>query len=124
MIWDIFNECANIGHVKAHKNAILSLCWSKDSSLVFTASADKTIGITDVETGKKSKKVVAHDDIVNSVDAITKGVVILASGSDDNTIKLWDIREKDPSTTLTTKYPVFSVCFNDVGDRLFSAGTC
>lgn len=123
MLWDIFNNCSNTGHVKAHKNAILSLCWSKDSSTVFTASADKTIGVTDVETGKKSKKLIGHEDVVNTVDSVTKGFVQLASGSDDNTIKLWDSRERDASVTIQTKYPVLSVCFNDVGDRLFSAGT-
>lgn len=124
MIWDIFGNCANICHLRAHKNAILSLCWSSDSSMIFTSSADKTIGVTDVETCKKSKKLTGHTEIVNSVDAVTRGEVQLASGSDDCTIKLWDIREKEAHSTLTTKYPVLSVCYNDLGDRLFTAGRC
>lgn len=123
MLWSIFNNCANIGHLRAHKNAVLSLCWSKDCTSIFTSSADKTVGVTDAETCKKVKKFVGHNEIVNSVDAVTKGVVILASGSDDNTIKLWDTREKEAAATLQSKYPILSVCFNDVGDRLFSSGT-
>lgn len=122
LIWDIFGNCANIGHLRAHKNAILSLCWSSDSSMIFTSSADKTLGVTDVETCKKSKKMTGHTEIVNTVDAVSRGEVQLASGSDDCTIKLWDVREKEAHSTLTTKYPVLSVCYNDLGDRLFTSG--
>ena len=123
MVWDVFNDCRNSLHIRGHKNAILDLKWSSDSSQLFTASADKTVGVFDIEGGKKVKKFLGHEEIVNSVDVCNKGAIIIASGSDDSTIRIWDSREKDPAATLAQKYPVLSVCFNLIGDKLYSSGT-
>lgn len=122
MIWDIFNNCLNTACIRGHKNAILDLKWAKDSSQVFTASADRTIGVFDVEAGKKVKKFQGHTEVVNCVDSCNRGFVLLASGSDDSSVKLWDSREKEASVTMQTKYPVISTCFNSIGDRLYTSG--
>ncbi len=122
MVWDLFNDCRNSLHIRGHKNAILDLKWSSDSSQLFTASADKSVGVFDVEGGKKVKKFLAHEEIVNCVDVCNKGAIMIASGSDDSTIRIWDSRDKDPAATLGQKYPVLSVCFNLIGDKLYSSG--
>lgn len=122
MLWEVFNNCANIAHIRVHKNAVLDLKWSHDSSSIFTCSADKTVAVTDVETRKRSVRLQGHQEIVNSVDCRTKGNVIVASGGDDCMAKVWDLRSKEAVINIQTKYPVLSVCFNDIGDKLFSSG--
>lgn len=122
MLWDVFNSCSNTAHIKMHKNAILDMAFTKDCSQLFTASADKTLGQLDLESLKKVKKFTGHTEIVNCLDVFTKGALMMASGSDDSDIRLWDSREKESSATLSTKYPVLSLCFDDIGDRLFTSG--
>lgn len=121
-LWEVFNTCANIASIRAHKNAILDLKWAHDSSSIFTCSADKTVAVTDFETRKRSLRLAGHQEIVNSVDCRTKGNVIIASGGDDCFAKIWDTRSKEAVINIQTKYPVLSVCFNDMGDKLFTSG--
>lgn len=122
MLWDIFEDCTNLVKLKAHKNAVLDLKWARDSSQFFTASADKTVGVFDFETYKKTKRFSGHTEVVNTVDAVTHGVPVIASGSDDGSVKLWDLREKEAVQSLPSEYPVLTVALNDIGDRLFAGG--
>jgi Prp8 binding protein len=39
-LWDIYNNCTNIGILGSHKNAILDVAWSSDAVRMYTASAD------------------------------------------------------------------------------------
>jgi Prp8 binding protein len=123
MLWEVFNSCANIANIRVHKNAILDMKWGHDSSSIFTCSADKTVAITDVETKKRTVRLTGHQEIVNSVDCRTKGNVIVASGGDDSIAKIWDPRSKEAVINIQAKYPILSVCFNDIGDKLFTSGS-
>ena len=122
MLWDIYNECRNFSVIKGHKNAILDMKWSNDDSQILTASADKTIGMFDISTERKTKKFTGHEAIVNSIDVSRRGLEMIASVSDDASIKLWDSRYKEAIHTFETDFPVLSVCFNDTADRLYTSG--
>lgn len=121
-LWDIYNKCRNFSVIRGHKNAVLDMKWSNDDTQIITASADKTVGMFDITTEKKTKKFVGHEAVVNSIDVSKRGLEIIASVSDDNTIKLWDSRYKDPIHTFDTDFPVLSVSFNETADRLFTSG--
>jgi Prp8 binding protein len=108
--------------LKGHSNAILDVKWSSDNECLLSASADKTIALWDAQTGERLKKFVGHLAVVNSCALTNRGIRLLASGSDDSSIKLWDARVKRCSHTIPSNFPVTSVCFSLDNMRLFSAG--
>lgn len=122
LVWDIYNKCTNTMALKGHKNAILDLRWSYDSSKIYTASADKTVSAWDVETQKRQKRFKGHSSFVNCCDTVRRGLDFIISGSDDNTLRLWDIRDKNFVSEFHSKYPVLSVAFNDSADKVYSGG--
>ncbi|NCR18128.1 MAG: hypothetical protein GPJ22_12855 [Microcystis aeruginosa LL13-03] len=54
-----------------------------------SGSADNTIKLWNLETGKEIRTLKGHDNLVNSVSFSPDGKT-LASGSVDKTIKLWN----------------------------------
>lgn len=70
----------------------------------------------------KRKNVSGHAGIVNSVHPARRGEPLVASASDDNTIKLWDTRRKGPIDDLKCKYQMTAVSFNDTSDQVICAG--
>jgi len=56
--------------------------------MIFTASADKTCGVYDVQTGERIKRFKGHTSIVNSCSPARRGPELLASGSDDGSVKV------------------------------------
>jgi len=61
---------------------------------------------------------------VNSCDSARRGPQMIASVSDDCTIKVWDPRKRggDAVTTFNNNYQVMSVCFNDTADQVITGG--
>ena len=104
LLWDVFNNCTNIHIFKGHKNAILDLHWSPDGTKLYTASADKSVTVWDVESMKRLKKMTGHTSFVNSCHPARRGLDLIISGSDDNTIKVWDLRVKTFVESLDDKY--------------------
>jgi len=49
-----------------------------------------------------------HTDKINCFEILEEG--LLASGSSDNTIKIWDMDTQKEEKTLQNKYIVNSVC--------------
>lgn len=95
---------------------------SVTGSQIFSCSADRTLGIWDVEAGERVRRWKGHNLVVNSCQVARRGPEMVVSGSDDGLIKLWDSRSKDAVTTLEDKYQVTSVVFSDAGDAIFSGG--
>ncbi len=63
-------------------------------------------------------KVIGHSDCVRAVSWSPDGS-ILASGSDDKTIKLWDAQNGNVNSTLSGhKSIVCSVCFSPSGTKI------
>jgi len=69
-----------------HKGAVLDLHWSRDSRIVFSASADMMLASWDTETGQRLRRHMGHEEIINSLDVSRRGEEILVSGSDDGYI--------------------------------------
>lgn len=66
--------------------------WTADGTRLFTASADKTIQMWDMETYLPLKKFKGHTSYVNACDTTKRGSELLVSGGDEGNTKLWDIR--------------------------------
>ncbi|KAG5520176.1 hypothetical protein PMAC_001253 [Pneumocystis sp. 'macacae'] len=122
LLWNTYGDCSNYGMLKGHKKAVLDLQWSRDSRVIYSASADYTVGTWDSETGQRIRKHTGHEDIVNCIATMPRGTEFLATGSDDATISLWDGRQKFAVDYFDAAYAVTSVALNQEGNQLFSGG--
>lgn len=121
-LWDVFGECTNYMVLEGHKNAVLELHWNTDGNQIVSCSADKVVSVWDAEVGQRVKKLTGHTGIVNSCSIARRGPPLIASGSDDGAVKLWDARVKRCLDTFPNKYQVTAVCFSDATDQIFSGG--
>lgn len=122
MVWGVYGDCENTCTLKGHKQAVLQIAWSADSSQLWSASADGTAMLWDVERGVRMKKMSDHATFVNSVCPSKRGVVCAVTGSDDGTAKLWDPRVRGCIATLPSKYQVTAVSISEQGERVFTGG--
>lgn len=112
----------NYGVLKGHTNAIMEIHWSRDSSQIYSCSADKSVSIFDVKTGERTRRWRGHTGVVNSCQVVRRGPELAVSGSDDRTVKIWDSRDKHAVHSFDNDYQVTSVCFSENGDMVYSAG--
>jgi Prp8 binding protein len=98
--------------MKGHKGCILDLNFNSDSSKIVSNSSDKTLQIYDVEMGKRIKKLVGHSEQINSSSISNSGNELMASASDDSSMKLWDPRDKSPIMNYLSDYPLTSAVFS------------
>jgi Prp8 binding protein len=76
--------------------------------------------VWDVCEGKQIKKVAEHDSFVNSICPQRRSPNLFATGSDDSTVKVWDVRSKRSSQTFKDKFQVTSVAFSDSSDQVYA----
>ena len=86
VLWHTNGDCQNYGILAGHKGAVLDLHWSRDSRVVFSASADLHLASWDVETGQRIRKHPGHEEVINCMDVSKRGEEILFSASDDGYI--------------------------------------
>ena len=105
----MYEECDNF-HIysPSHSGAIVDLHFTHDGSKLVTASTDKTVGLFDTVTCQRIKRFKGHTGFVNSVSPVqsTTGPPLVASASDDCSVKIWDCRRKNPSANLNSTYQV------------------
>ena len=122
MLWRTYGQCENFGQFTGHKGAVLDLRWARDSSAVFSASADTTIAQWDVETGTRVRRHVGHEDVVNCVDLSRRGPELLLTGSDDGSLGVWDARQKRAIDVVETEYPITAVAMAEAGHEVYTGG--
>ncbi|TPP57985.1 U5 small nuclear ribonucleoprotein 40 kDa [Fasciola gigantica] len=122
MIWETYGDCENIATLLGHGSAILDLILSADDAVIYTASADKSVGLWDTNLAKRIKRFRGHQNVVNSCGLARRGPQLVCSGSDDGTVKLWDRRQKTHVQSFQNTYQVLSVTFNDTAEMIFSGG--
>ena len=100
---------------------INEIAYSPDGTRLAVANSIG-IWIYDAQTGEDLKILTRHTNWVNSVSFSPDGQT-LASGSDDDIIRLWDVSTGDPIRTLTGHtFDVLSVSFSPDGRTLASGG--
>ncbi|MGH0133092.1 UNVERIFIED_CONTAM: hypothetical protein FKN15_046013 [Acipenser sinensis] len=126
LMWNVYGDCDNFATLKGHSGAVMELHYNTDGRLVAEleakASTDKTVGVWDSETGERMKRLKGHTSFVNSCYPARRGPQVVCTGSDDGTVKLWDIRKKAAVHTFQNTYQVLSVTFNDTSDQIISGG--
>ena len=142
LIWDLAENKPIISLEGAHTSSITTIKWSPDGSKLASGSGqhsfpgDNTIvlwdlnksrgttiveGNTEVVLGEPIATLRGHSGGVNSLDWSSDGKM-LASGSDDGTIILWDPINGKRLATLTGHVDrINSVAFNPAGTKIVSA---
>jgi len=122
VLWRTYGDCENYGVLNGHRGAILDLQWSRDSKILFSASADMHLASWDLDSGTRIRRYVGHDEIINTMDISKRGEELLISGSDDGTIGIWDPRTKNAADYFETEFPITAVAISEAGNEIYSGG--
>ncbi|WCJ29847.1 DNA damage-binding protein CMR1 [Euphorbia peplus] len=112
---EIFDE------IYSSKKAIFSLSQRPhDMSGLFFGEGYGEFSIKDVRKGGLASNWMLHQDRINSIDFNPQNPLIMATGSTDGTVSLWDLRlatDKKPDALKTIKHnrAVYSACFSPSG---------
>lgn len=119
---------SSIGVLKGHRGWITAIAApANDSSVLVTASRDKTLIKWDVSAGKRTstlagvpvKSLVGHSDFVQDVQVSSEGAYAL-SGSWDNTLSLWDLNTGERRVFRGHTNDVTSVAFSPCNRQIVS----
>jgi WD40 repeat protein/tRNA A-37 threonylcarbamoyl transferase component Bud32 len=92
----------------------------RDGRILAAACSDNTIQGWYSGSGKPAFTLRGHQGAIASVASSPDGVCLL-SGSQDRTLKLWDIRRRDDDLTLRASEGYTSIAFSPSGMQLASA---
>uniref|UniRef100_A0AAG5D9W5 WD repeat-containing protein 55 homolog n=1 Tax=Anopheles atroparvus TaxID=41427 RepID=A0AAG5D9W5_ANOAO len=82
-----------------HTKAVRALEFNRDGSALISTGRERSILVADIETGKLKWFVDdAHEEPVYSMGVL--GEHLFATGDDDGTLKLWDVRQKESVFSL------------------------
>jgi Prp8 binding protein len=105
-----------------HRGTVIDLRFNYDGTSLYTASVDKTVGVWDVGTGSRIKRLKGHTKFVNCVGETKKGEPFVVSGSDDCQVRIWDVRRRGSVVNLNSEYQVTAVSFGESQDQVISSG--
>ncbi|UNI15485.1 hypothetical protein JDV02_002014 [Purpureocillium takamizusanense] len=122
LLWRTYGDCENYGMLKGHKGAVLDLQWSRDSEILYSASADTHLASWDLTSGARIRRYIGHEEVINTMDVSKRGEELLISGSDDCTIGIWDPRTKNAVDYIETDFPITALAMSQAGNEIFSGG--
>ncbi|KAF2471067.1 WD40 repeat-like protein [Lindgomyces ingoldianus] len=120
LLWRTSGACDNFGVLSGHKQAVLDLHWSRDSRVLYSASADMQLASWDTETGQRIRRHPGHEEVINCMDVRKRGEELLVSGSDDGSIGIWDPRMKEAIDYIATEFPITAIALNSDTNELFT----
>ncbi|KAK7582833.1 hypothetical protein V3481_012131 [Fusarium oxysporum f. sp. vasinfectum] len=77
--------------LEGHSDNVNSVVFSHDSTMLASASEDKTVRIWDLKTGKCERVLEGHIGWVNSL-VFSNNSTMVASASEDKTVQIWDLK--------------------------------
>lgn len=122
VLWRTYGDCENYGVLNGHKGAILDLQWSRDSEILYSASADMHLASWDLTSGTRIRRYIGHEEVINTMDISRRGEELLVSGSDDSTIAIWDPRSKNAVDYIQTDFPVTAIAIAEAGNEIYTGG--
>jgi serine/threonine protein kinase len=121
-IWDV-NTGLALNTLTGHKLQVNAVAFSPQGQLLASASYDRTVRVWKLEDGKFHllTTLFGHTWAVLTVAFSPTHPNLLATGSGDNTIKLWDVSTGELISTLSGhSWSVVAVVFSADGETLIS----
>ncbi|MGB3652823.1 MAG: CHAT domain-containing protein [Rivularia sp. (in: cyanobacteria)] len=120
-LWDISSRRC-LKTLKGYSNWILSLAFSPDNQTLASSSQDGKIRLWDIKTGQCNLILEGHEKIVSAIAFAPQHLpnCLLVSGSDDNTIKIWNHQGECLQTLRGHEGWVYSVAFSPNGNLVAS----
>ncbi|KAF9318583.1 hypothetical protein BG003_011021 [Podila horticola] len=111
-VWEVLTNGSTVPKIKyAHKGPVLSCHWNKDGSKLASGGADNIAQVMDMVTGESTQFGV-HEAPIKSVRWLDE-YNIVATGSWDKTIKYWDLRNKNPISSVALSSRCHSIDTRD-----------
>jgi len=76
-----------------HRFALFTLRFSSDGREIIAGSNDRSIYLWDLESNRRTLRLQGHEDDINAVSFLDSSSQVLATGSDDTFVKIWDRRD-------------------------------
>lgn len=120
LLWRIDGE--KIKTLGGHTGCV-KVAFSPDNTLL-ASGADKEIKLWSVQTWEVLRTLNAHEGVIRGIVFSPDGKLI-ASCSDDNTVKVWEASTGDLVTVFTghTYYDVNCIAFDPTGSKIASASS-
>ena len=104
------SKFTSLTQLKCHKGTVRDLTFTSDGLLLSGGIGNNLIKASNLATGQVVNTFYGHYDQIHSLSAVRENV--LASASQDKTVKLWDIRQGMSFATIQLPHPVTSVAAN------------
>lgn len=103
---------------QSHKSAIRAVCWGQDC--VYTSGDDGVVKCWDFAENKEKMSYSVHKDSVRAIQLCPSNPFLIASGSYDHTIVLYDTRSKTSISVLKHSHPIEDIAFHPIGTLIAS----
>lgn len=110
-----------MGEMNFHKGTIRDVIFTPEGHLVSGGAGDPAVMVSDCITKQVVTPLAGHTDQVLALDVVEDNVI--SSGSQDKTIKLWDLRQGKPFHTFNVDHPVTSLSVSKSRNEILSAHT-
>lgn len=117
---DARTEGLEIGTLSSHAGEVKCLAVDLNYWLLASGNSKGEVRLWDLRTHKQVRLIQGHSLPVNSLAFSPDGKTLL-SGSDDHTIKFWNVKKGEKSNVLEFDYDITSVVFSSDGN-LFATG--
>ncbi|GAA5979673.1 hypothetical protein JCM10908_003006 [Rhodotorula pacifica] len=123
LLWRVYGDCQNYGVLRLGKGTPTSIAYTSPTTLI-AGSSDHTVFLFDLKTGEVLRRFRGHKGVVNSVDVQRGGAGrgLIASASDDGTVRVWSEDAKEELEVVELGYPITAVKWSEDGQSLFIGG--
>lgn len=128
LLWKLDeNPVQAILSYSGHNSSVTDAKFINGGDYVVTTSADFTAAVYDMATAERVKILRGHESHVNCCASSTKfpsEKYLVATGSNDRTVRLWDGRSPRRGSELVFMhdYQVMALTFGETDDIMYSAG--